>query len=787
MADPSGKIQAKHWFGHFVLLVLFSTIWICLADFPARVAGVSLDDSWQKSFAYFLKKGMQAGKDFVFTYGPLGYFNSPVYDRDLYWAGFILELATKFLLVFYLFRIFKAPFSLIVKIISLVLIALFLPIVHGDVEYLVFITLIGISLTDQKASRPLQIMGLVLLSALSLGKFVLFLFSSIVVFYCELRSRAINPRTLYSPILIFLVAYLIEWILARQSLFNFPQYIFSSLQIVVGYNESMAIAGNLNELFLSLFLLLLLLTFLLEIAAYWTQKLQIMVFITGLILAWKQGFTRQDNHSVIFFGYALVLVLLVVAHFGYGGRPVKRIFAVCAVLICIAGSVFGILRSPWFGLLFQQEPHKMLFITCWRKARNNGRIITSPVATKTRLDQREKERERESALPTISSRINNATIDIMSYQQGILLLNHMNWRPRPVFQSYSAYTAYLANRNAEFFRGPSSPEFLLYKVQPLDDRLPSTEDGLALFEIFRRYGPDATERSFLLFKKNSVSTPQNSEGEQLRKEVIGFDQEIVIDRRFRYQQLRLDIRDTVPGRIRKLFYKPPYIFIKLNMKSGITRRYRLLPALARNGFLLTPLILRTEDLTYFYQSSGGPALKSFTIETKSPGAWFQKQIPMEITTLPSPPPSRFSDKEFALLRDSVNSGFAYQIKESEADIKIIPLDISERASPAYDYYALFGEELVEADSVVLPKGRYRIVLFGYGNKAGEEFPKVEIFMDRKVIGTLSISEQQEYELPFQITKERKVTFGISFVNDGVIGKEDRNVFIKRFYVEASER
>jgi hypothetical protein len=235
MTEPSGKVanefattnavQAKLSVNHFILFVLFSLTWICLVDFPVRHASVTLDDSWQKAFGYFLKNRMQAGTDFVFTYGPLGYFNSRTYDRELYWAAFFWEVITQSLLVYYLARIFQRPFSLTIKVLSLILIILFLPIVHRDVEYLIFITLVGIHLTDKNSSRMAQTIGLLTLSALSLGKFVLFLLSLVVTVFCEIRRRMVSPRTRFSPILIFLLAYCLGWIFARQSLMNLQTYI----------------------------------------------------------------------------------------------------------------------------------------------------------------------------------------------------------------------------------------------------------------------------------------------------------------------------------------------------------------------------------------------------------------------------------------------------------------------------------------------------------------------------------------------------------------------------------
>jgi hypothetical protein len=792
MADPSGKVQAKALVSHLLLLVLAAFTWLSVVDFPIRIASVSLDDSWQKAFGYFLKKGMQAGTDYVFTYGPLGYFNSPIYDPDLFWAGFCWEVITRSLLVYYLFQIFHPLFNPIIKVISLILINLFLPILHRDIESLIFITLVGIHLTDKNSSRVAQTVGLITLSALSLGKFVLFVLSSIVSFFCEIRNRADHSRSFFSPILIFMLVYCIGWVFARQSLMNLPRYIFSSLQIATGYNESMGVTGDLVDIWISVILLALFFTILGHIARVRKERVQLLVLVTGLLLAWKQGFTRQDNHTVIFFGYALVSILIVVSYFGYGIRQrgfeyaaKARIFVVGVVLMCIFGSILGIARSSWTGVVFQEKPGKILVVLSGRKIISNLVILTHLLNVHRTLDRYEKQIEKRWKLPLTVFRVGNSTIDTMSYQQGYLLLNHLNWHPRPIFQSYSAYTSYLAQRNADFFQRSAAPKYVLYKSQPLDNRLPATEDGLALLEILKRYVPDSTEQSFLLLKK-SAGLKKTFTVKQLKKGGIRFDQEISIDKNFRHQLLQLDIRETFAGKIRKLFYRSPYIFISLKMKSGVIHKCRLVPALAKNGFLLTPLILKTEDVVHFYQASGGHNLMSFTIETESPGVYFQNQIGMEIRSLSPPDPSSFSASQFALLRDSINSGLSFQMKEVEEATQIVPLDISERTASAYDHLALFEEGLVEADPVVLLPAKYKIVLVGYGSKAGKDFPVVEFYLDRKLIGTLTISKLDQYELPFETTEEKKATFGLSLINDDQIGEEDRNVFIKRFYVERLE-
>src|SRR5262245_35461967 len=55
-------------------------MWVSLLYFPSNVAGPQLDPSWAQALGYFLKHRFQAGQQYVFTYGPLGYFATDVYD-----------------------------------------------------------------------------------------------------------------------------------------------------------------------------------------------------------------------------------------------------------------------------------------------------------------------------------------------------------------------------------------------------------------------------------------------------------------------------------------------------------------------------------------------------------------------------------------------------------------------------------------------------------------------------------------------------------------------------------
>ena len=74
-SSVSGAIYALAAFG----LVL----WLSLIALPYVPHELNVDYSWMFLVAHFFHKGLQAGIDYVFTYGPLSFLVSRVYDSDL--------------------------------------------------------------------------------------------------------------------------------------------------------------------------------------------------------------------------------------------------------------------------------------------------------------------------------------------------------------------------------------------------------------------------------------------------------------------------------------------------------------------------------------------------------------------------------------------------------------------------------------------------------------------------------------------------------------------------------
>src|SRR5262249_19574111 len=160
---------------------------------------------------------------------------------------------------------------------------------------------------------------------------------------------------------------------------------------------------------------------------------------------WKHGFVRQDIHQIFFFTITLLCPFLFPALFPEyrWGRGPRFVLAACAVLLSAAGTLFvyqTALNLPPKGFLASRAD------LCLDHARWALRLGS----LKDRLERHKEEMARRFALPQITARVRGASVDTFSYEQGVLLLNGLNWTPRPIFQGYSAYTPFLQSINAPF-------------------------------------------------------------------------------------------------------------------------------------------------------------------------------------------------------------------------------------------------------------------------------------------------------------------------------------------------
>src|SRR5262249_30844741 len=106
---------------------------------------------------------------------------------------------------------------------------------------------------------------------------------------------------------------------------------------------------------------------------------------------------------------------------------------------------------------------------------------------------------------SISARIAGGTVDVIPTELDMIEANHWRWQPRPVIQSYSAYTPALDQRTAAHLSSPQSADHIILQWDEIDGRHPLLDDAASWRALFDRYDIDVAEANLLLLKRRNSS------------------------------------------------------------------------------------------------------------------------------------------------------------------------------------------------------------------------------------------------------------------------------------------
>jgi hypothetical protein len=627
--DPPPRRRITPW--GLLLAALTLVIWVRFLIFPALVAGNNLDHSWMQAMGHFYRTSAQAGTDYVFTYGPLGFFATEAYDGPLYWQRYAWELAVKLAAAVVIVIVLARLPSRGLVLLGVALVIVFVPY-HFDTIYQVTLLAAGVLLIDGACRRrPWALVVVPLLALLAMTKFTYFVLALWTVLLAELAARLKGYRGWLSPVPLYLITVAAVWLFCGQNPLHLWAYCRNSWDVSQGYAEAMATPGKGFDVGLAA-VSMILAVYLLGLAAWRNRRsvfhvTTVLLLGPGLFLGWKHGLIRHDGHPFIFFGMAMFVALLL-TRLLEPERSGRTGMALGCVLACSVA-----------GTLLTSDRVKPDFFK-WNLVDQTEANLTAalhPVRRKGELEADRAREEEEWRLDRVRAEVGGASLDELSCAQGVVLLNGFNWHPRPVFQSYTAYTPDLLRLNADFFRGPAAPDYLLVSLSPVDARLGAMEDSLALLEILRRYEPVVTEKEFVLFRRVSPgeeATPLLAN--VVCRRTIHFDEDVSLeDVPGEYQFLSLRFKPSLRGQAWGAVFKRDRLFLDLRTASGATLHRRLVSAMAGEGFLINPLGDKTADFVRLYGAAGGDRVVSFRVTPARSD--YQDEIEMTVSALPRLP------------------------------------------------------------------------------------------------------------------------------------------------------
>lgn len=616
---PEPRFRNK-WVAVLLVSLVATLTFITVPRYPYLI-----DDALSEKavLSYAHEHNLQFGKDLVFTYGPLGFLVSRYFFSHA--AG--VRMATDFLTCF--------ATALGVSLIAWRLRATWKWLLPGLFVFLVanidpradlvlYVALVSWGFLCFLESGPLLLLGasvfvvLGVFSVLVKANFLVLVGLSSALLICDLLLRGQCRAALLLAISLPLT-FLAEWLAAGQSLWSLKSFFVNSVPIILGYDQTVGIEGlpvlqqrgwmTLPLIFAAVTIRTLTTFSTSEKRTRFRRSVLFAWMATLIFIIWKHGFVRAGLfHGGFYFGLIpiLALALEILPCERIWARNWSRVFGLVCCFICVIT-----LESLFFVNL------KASLLQPFRAIPQNWRSLLKPGEYRREMIELQKTQLAGIHLPRIREIVGRSAVDVFGQDQSYAVFNDLNYRPRPIFQSYMAYNTSLMRMNEQFYFSDSAPEYVLFRLTPVDRRYAPLEDAAVLRDLLLNYEPIEGENQFVLLKaKNNAeqSVPRLS---LLREGTVHPSQPIFLNE-FGDGDLwmQITVKPTFLGRVRQFFYKPPIVRLAMwhkSSKEGASWFRAPVPMLAA-GFVVSPMLANTEEALNLYTGSAMTRPQACSVE-----------------------------------------------------------------------------------------------------------------------------------------------------------------------------
>lgn len=583
-----------------VRILLIVTIAAAIIPLSPAMPGPGLDASWMYGLGEAVALKLAFGREMVFTQGPYVSIYTASYHPATYhfvlFGSACMALGFSILLLYLL-----AGRSLLLSLLMIFFLAcnggapdatlLLYPLL---LSLFIYRLTLEIDTERQMLSRaPLAYLVIFVLfgvlGLIPLIKGSLLILAAATGGLCVLRLYLTGfARLAIVALIASIVGLFAFWIVTGQLLSDLPSYFTSMLPIASGYTEAMSSKGKSAQI--SIYLISCVVSaaaVLFTRSLAWRNRIYLLAtFGLFLFLAFKEGFVRHDTHATIA-GSALFLA----------GVTLCMVFETSTRWISLALCIAG-----WFAICSFYYPITVPSTLTAAKneyARLGNGLWASIRGTRNLAEDFEKARaqlRQEHPIPAMKG-----TSDIYPFDQSYLLASDNNWLPRPIFQSYSAYTPKLADINRRHLESPASPDNILLSLQPIDQRLAALEDGPSWPALIGLYKPVRYQDGYIYLEKRGADA-RTPDVKPLLDRTYGMGEIVTIpDTQFPiFTHIRM--KRTFLEHVLSVIFKPEELRITVTLLDGSSRDYRFIPGMGEAGFVLSPLVENTSDFLKSYDS-----------------------------------------------------------------------------------------------------------------------------------------------------------------------------------------
>lgn len=553
----------------------------------------SLDPSWVVALNYVKEKVVSWGSDFAFTYGPLSQLlTRAAWGENKYvFLAFDIFIFINYFLLFFI-SLAKSNYKIITAL-TILIICVISPLWVGTSNSLVLMTFlvfwINLSIDDKKwVYYIFQILIIIILfySKFNTGLIALPIFYSGII-YNFLTDKSDKIKLTVIALLPILFIFILSF-LFNVDLIN---YVKSGLEIVKGYNDIMYLKNQLEGSYTTALVLIIFLSIVFLINVYLVNKNSILksgvlffLFFISIFVIYKQAFVRADvSHIRDFFVF---LPLIIFTNQDLLSRA-KNLFSTISVLLVVVFSVFYFYKNFEQNFNIAQKLDKSEY-------RNAFTNFNNEIGLNIHKDN--------FPLPSeILKKIGNNTVDIFPWNIQLLLENKLNYLPRTVIQSYTAYTPYLEELNFNHYNSTNGPEFVIFDYASIDERYPLYDESKVHLSLIKNY---EIVSSFEYDKRNLLLLQRKKDFKPIsfikQKEYAMYISSPLIIKDDIYYEVSL--YNSFQGKIKSTIKHAPEVSIEIIGEKGQILKYKSSRLLLESGVFSQYVISQTSDFISLIES-----------------------------------------------------------------------------------------------------------------------------------------------------------------------------------------
>ena len=562
---------------------------LAFTAFEPLLPDPAFDGSWRYAVATAAARSMPFGREFAFTFGPLGilYSGFRLASQDALYLGLHVLLSVGLFAGFLLSARPAMRSALILLPVAVAASAI------PDAMFFVLPFSLVVGCVRRNLSPLAWGTTVVLLAAcdgvLPLIKGTM----ALPVGACTLIAAGLTVRersrwALAIPT-VTAAAFLASWSIAGQRLSDISNYLSSQSEIAAGYTDAMSICGPVGGV-VSFVTLAAAFVALWAAAVVAGRRIAVaMACACTAFVAFKAGFVRDDGHSLIAASALLLLGVLLFLH-----APPR---------LSILGLAFGIGGWVWVAQANTDVSPRAVALRLADAVSSSARSVAQRVRDASRTFAAF-ERRRAEIADGFERPDELGRYDVYPIDQTPLLASELPWGPRPIVQSYSAYTPALAAMNAAHLVGPDAPDHIMFDVRSLDNRYPSLDDGSSWPSLLSHYD----HRGFLAgtshLARSAVAHPATIEAPFLSRSVAFGENVALPDDESDGVWTRLEFHPSLAGHLASALFKAPLLFIDVTLRDGTSKTYRMVAGEGAAGFLLSPIIASARDFVALKLGAG---------------------------------------------------------------------------------------------------------------------------------------------------------------------------------------